>query len=318
MRGHPGARSQALHCAAGGGSSARWRVARACARKTLVFVARVGRDGAPSSGTTRLAAPARACPAAHRGRRILRRHGRRRSTRTSRRDSVRAPRRCGRGPGFRLVLPIPLRALDGNTVLVLGTFLIISVLVGEAATRASRRAISTERARGALATEQGALRRVATLVARQSTPGELFRAVGTPGGARVGRGAGRAAPGGDAGGGRGVAEEVFAAVAEEIGRRGPPSLAPALASWEAPFREVRGLWADVDSTRAGSDIRLLPGREPLRARSTRRNQAHADPDPHAPSVPGQLQTRGCLLRDSSWDRTTATRTGGSGRSRSTR
>jgi hypothetical protein len=212
----------------------------------------------------------------------------------------------------------PLRALDGNTVLVLGTFLIISVLVGEAATRASRRAISTERARGALATEQGALRRVATLVARQSTPGELFRAVGTPGGARVRRGAGRAAPGGDAGGGRGVAEEVFAAVAEEIGRRGPPSLAPALASWEAPFREVRGLWADVDSTRAGSDIRLLPGREPLRARSTRRNQAHADPDPHAPSVPGQLQTRGCLLRDSSWDRTTATRTGGSGRSRSTR
>jgi hypothetical protein len=103
----------------------------------------------------------------------------------------------------------PLRALDGNTVLVLGTFLIISVLVGEAATRASRRAISSERARGALATEQGALRRVATLVARQSTPG------------------------GDAGGGRGVAEEVFAAVAEEIGRRGPPSLAPALASWEA-------------------------------------------------------------------------------------
>jgi hypothetical protein len=231
---------------------------------------------------------------------------------------LRAPRRRGRGPGFRLVLPIPLRALDGNTVLVLGTFLIISVLVGEAATRASRRAISTERARGALATEQGALRRVATLVARQSTPGELFRAVGTPGGARVRRGAGRAAPGGDAGGGRGVAEEVFAAVAEEIGRRGPPSLAPALASWEAPFREVRGLWADVDSTRAGSDIRLLPGREPLRARSTRRNQAHADPDPHAPSVPGQLQTRGCLLRDSSWDRTTATRTGGSGRSRSTR
>jgi K+-sensing histidine kinase KdpD len=66
----------------------------------------------------------------------------------------------------------PLRALDGNTVLVLGTFLIISVLVGEAATRASRRAISSERARGALATEQGALRRVATLVARQSTPGK--------------------------------------------------------------------------------------------------------------------------------------------------
>jgi hypothetical protein len=82
----------------------------------------------------------------------------------------------------------PLRALDGNTVLVLGTFLIISVLVGEAATRASRRAISSERARGALATEQGALRRVATLVARQSTPGEVVRAVATPGGARIRRG----------------------------------------------------------------------------------------------------------------------------------
>jgi hypothetical protein len=42
----------------------------------------------------------------------------------------------------------PLRALDRDTVLLLGTFLIMSVLVGEAATRASRRAISSERARG--------------------------------------------------------------------------------------------------------------------------------------------------------------------------
>ncbi|MDQ1512692.1 MAG: hypothetical protein QOC59_534, partial [Microbacteriaceae bacterium] len=71
----------------------------------------------------------------------------------------------------------PLRALDANTVLVLGTFLMASVIVAEAATRAGRRAISAERARGALADEQGALRRVATLVARQVTPTEVFQAV---------------------------------------------------------------------------------------------------------------------------------------------
>jgi signal transduction histidine kinase len=71
----------------------------------------------------------------------------------------------------------PLRALDANTVLVLGTFLIMSVVVAAAATRAGRRATSSEQARGALAAEQGALRHVATLVARQATPAEVFRAV---------------------------------------------------------------------------------------------------------------------------------------------
>jgi hypothetical protein len=98
-RGHPGARSQVLHCAAGGGSSARWRVARACARKTLVFVARVGRDGAPSSGTSGLTAAARACPAAHRGRRILRRHGRDRHSGPRRLPATCGTTRNGRSRG---------------------------------------------------------------------------------------------------------------------------------------------------------------------------------------------------------------------------
>jgi signal transduction histidine kinase len=65
----------------------------------------------------------------------------------------------------------PLRALDPTTVLVLGAFLLTSVVVGEAATRARRRAATSEQSRGALAAEQGALRRVATLVAA-STPAE--------------------------------------------------------------------------------------------------------------------------------------------------
>jgi signal transduction histidine kinase len=96
-----------------------------------------------------------------------------------------------RGAGILFALPVgvaailafdwyflpPLRALDANTLLVLGAFLITSVMVAEAATRASRRAISSERARGALVAEQGALRRVATLVADQATPTEVFHAV---------------------------------------------------------------------------------------------------------------------------------------------
>ena len=47
----------------------------------------------------------------------------------------------------------PLRALDRNTLLVLGTFLIVSVVVGAATVRAGRRASASEMARGALATE---------------------------------------------------------------------------------------------------------------------------------------------------------------------
>jgi signal transduction histidine kinase len=71
----------------------------------------------------------------------------------------------------------PLRALDASTVLVLGLFLVMSVIVGAVATQAGRRAIGSEEARGVLADEQAALRRVATLVARQPAPAEVFAAV---------------------------------------------------------------------------------------------------------------------------------------------
>jgi signal transduction histidine kinase len=71
----------------------------------------------------------------------------------------------------------PLRNLDGATVLVLGLFVGMAVIVGAVATQAGRRAAGSEQARGALAGEQAALRRVATLVARQSSPAEVFAAV---------------------------------------------------------------------------------------------------------------------------------------------
>jgi hypothetical protein len=71
----------------------------------------------------------------------------------------------------------PLRTLDAPTVLVLGLFLVMAVIVGAFATRAGRRAAGSEQARGLLADEQAALRRVATLVARQPSPAEVFAAV---------------------------------------------------------------------------------------------------------------------------------------------
>jgi signal transduction histidine kinase len=71
----------------------------------------------------------------------------------------------------------PLRQLDAATVLVLGLFLAVAVIVGAVATQAGRRAAGSEQARGVLADEQAALRRVATLVARQSSPAEVFAAV---------------------------------------------------------------------------------------------------------------------------------------------
>ena len=71
----------------------------------------------------------------------------------------------------------PLRNLDGATVLVLGLFLGMAVIVGAVATQAGRRAAGSEQARGVLAAEQAALRRVATLVAPQPSPAEVFAAV---------------------------------------------------------------------------------------------------------------------------------------------
>ncbi|MEN3313211.1 MAG: hypothetical protein V7645_2540, partial [Actinomycetota bacterium] len=71
----------------------------------------------------------------------------------------------------------PLRKLDAATGFILGLFLVMSVLVGALATRAGQRATASEEARGVLADEQAALRRVATLVARQASPAEVFTAV---------------------------------------------------------------------------------------------------------------------------------------------
>ena len=71
----------------------------------------------------------------------------------------------------------PLRALNAATVLVLGLFLAMAVIVGAVATQAGRRAARSEQARGVLADEQAALRRVATLVARQPSPAAVFAAV---------------------------------------------------------------------------------------------------------------------------------------------
>ena len=71
----------------------------------------------------------------------------------------------------------PLRALDAATVLVLGLFLLMAVTVGAVATQTGRRATGSEQARGVLADEQAALRRVATLVGRQPSPAEVFAAV---------------------------------------------------------------------------------------------------------------------------------------------
>ena len=71
----------------------------------------------------------------------------------------------------------PLRNLDAATVFVLALFLAVSIIVGGFATQAGRRAAGSEQARGVLAEEQAALRRVATLVARQPSPAEVFAAV---------------------------------------------------------------------------------------------------------------------------------------------
>jgi signal transduction histidine kinase len=71
----------------------------------------------------------------------------------------------------------PLRALDTAAVLVLAIFVATSILLAEIAAHAGRRATASEDARALLADEQAALRRVATLVARQPSPPEVFEAV---------------------------------------------------------------------------------------------------------------------------------------------
>lgn len=71
----------------------------------------------------------------------------------------------------------PYRALDAETAVVLGVSIVTSVLVAEIASHAGRRADASEQARDMLANEQAALRRVATLVARGVPPTEVFAAV---------------------------------------------------------------------------------------------------------------------------------------------
>jgi signal transduction histidine kinase len=66
---------------------------------------------------------------------------------------------------------------DGENAFALAVFILASVLVGEVAARAGRRGAVSEEARSVLADEQAALRRVATLVARQPSAEHVFARV---------------------------------------------------------------------------------------------------------------------------------------------
>ena len=66
---------------------------------------------------------------------------------------------------------------DARNLLALIAYLLMATLLGELAVQASRRAIRSERGRRELADEQAALRRVATLVARETPPAEVFAAI---------------------------------------------------------------------------------------------------------------------------------------------
>ncbi len=66
---------------------------------------------------------------------------------------------------------------DTRNLVALTAYLLMSSLLGELAVRARRRAVLTERRRSELAGEQAALRRVATLVARETPPADVFAAV---------------------------------------------------------------------------------------------------------------------------------------------
>jgi signal transduction histidine kinase len=73
--------------------------------------------------------------------------------------------------------PTPLEFPDYAILVDLSVCLGIAVLLGELAAHAARRARASERARGEIADEQAALRRVATLVATGAPAHELFTAV---------------------------------------------------------------------------------------------------------------------------------------------
>lgn len=66
---------------------------------------------------------------------------------------------------------------DAHNTVALLAYLVTGTLLGELAATTRRRATASERARGLLAEEQAALRRVATLVARETSPEQVFAAV---------------------------------------------------------------------------------------------------------------------------------------------
>jgi signal transduction histidine kinase len=74
---------------------------------------------------------------------------------------------------FAVLFAAPLHVDDLREMFALGVFLVTSVVVGELATRSRHQARRSAR----LTQEQAALRRVATLVARQAAPPEVFAAV---------------------------------------------------------------------------------------------------------------------------------------------
>jgi signal transduction histidine kinase len=68
-------------------------------------------------------------------------------------------------------------ASDWQNWLVVAIYILMGVLIGILGARSRRRAESADQARGLLASEQAALHRVATLVASEPSPGEVFAAV---------------------------------------------------------------------------------------------------------------------------------------------
>jgi signal transduction histidine kinase len=75
---------------------------------------------------------------------------------------------------------------DWQNWLVICIYLALGVLIGLLGALAQRRAEASERSRGALADEQAALRRVATLVARGLPPGDVLSAIAAEAGRLLG------------------------------------------------------------------------------------------------------------------------------------
>ena len=80
----------------------------------------------------------------------------------------------------------PLALPDSGNLVDLIVYLGVAVLLGQLAAHAARRAAAAERARGEIADEQAALRRVATLVAKGVPSSELFGAVAREAGTVLG------------------------------------------------------------------------------------------------------------------------------------